>query len=63
MEHGLKDVAFYVQKQKAPWAICQNSWLVGELGHAYRGVRICETRLLLLMLRLIGRASEGIILI
>ena len=44
MGHGLKDIAFYVQKHIAPWAIiCYNP---GISRHAARGARICETRLL-----------------
>ena len=31
MEHGLKNVAFYVQKHIAPWAICYNRLLVRDM--------------------------------
>ena len=31
MEHGLKDAAFYVQTQIAPWAICYNRTLVCDI--------------------------------
>ena len=31
MEHGLKDVAFYVKKHIAPWAIYHNPQLVQEM--------------------------------
>ena len=31
MKHGLEHIAFYVQKQKAPWAICYNHLLVCDM--------------------------------
>ena len=30
MDHGLKDIAFYVQKQIAHWAVCYNYPLVRD---------------------------------
>ena len=42
MEHGLKDVAFHVQKHIALWAICYNP--PANLQHATRGTHICGTR-------------------
>ena len=45
MEHGLKDVAFHVQKHIAPWSICYNPPASSE--HTARGALICDTRLLL----------------
>ena len=43
MEHGWKDVASYVQKHIAPWAICYKPRASSR--HATWGPRSCETRL------------------
>ena len=45
VEHGFKDIAFYVQKHIAHQAVSYNFPLVRDKP-CTRGVRICETRLL-----------------
>ena len=44
MEHGLKDISFYVQIRLMTRAVCHNFLLVHDKPH--RGARICETSLL-----------------